>query len=53
VKIVSYVLKSKILNKELIICSEWSSNFEKGQDVLENAFVKIFGKIGNHVMNVK
>ncbi len=35
-----YVLKSDILNKDIIIGSECLSNFENDEDILKNAFVK-------------
>ena len=35
-----YVLRSDILNKEIIIGSECLNNFEKDQDILNNTFVK-------------
>ncbi len=36
----AYILKSKILNKYIILGSDCLSNFEKDQQVLKNAFVK-------------
>jgi hypothetical protein len=35
-----YVLRSDILNKDIIIGSECLSNFENDEDILKNAFVK-------------
>ena len=36
----TYILRSDILNKEMIIGSECLNNFEKDQDILNNTFVK-------------
>ena len=36
----TYILRSDILNKEIIIGSECLNNFEKDQDILNNTFVK-------------